>query len=112
MAVGGNAMSSVETCRAYSERCRKPQEGFFIPNYHLYRTGRFPRRKDETTFAVSKGIPYNHVYLSPFLSIKATRVSIQIGNSEILWKDAQANELLCFRRKSLLVGDQSDRDLK
>jgi hypothetical protein len=32
----------------------KPQERFFIPNYHFYRTDRFLGRK---------GIPHNHVDL-------------------------------------------------
>jgi hypothetical protein len=27
----------------------KPRERFFIPNYHFYRTGRFPGRKGGTT---------------------------------------------------------------
>jgi hypothetical protein len=37
-----------------SETHLKPHQGSFIPNYHFYRTGRFPGRK---------GIPHNHVDL-------------------------------------------------
>jgi hypothetical protein len=38
-----------------SEAHLKPHERFFIPNYHFYRTDRFPGRK---------GIPHKHVDLS------------------------------------------------
>jgi hypothetical protein len=48
----------------FSETHLKPHERFFIPNYHLYRTDRFPRRKDGTAFAVRKGIPYNNIGLT------------------------------------------------
>jgi hypothetical protein len=37
-----------------SEPHLNPHERFFIPNYHCYRTERFPGRK---------GIPHNHVDL-------------------------------------------------
>jgi hypothetical protein len=37
-----------------SETHLKPLESFFIPNYHFYRTVRFPGRKD---------IPHNHIDL-------------------------------------------------
>jgi hypothetical protein len=38
----------------FSETHLKSHETFIIPNYHFYRTGRFPERK---------GIPHNHVDL-------------------------------------------------
>jgi hypothetical protein len=61
-----------------------------------------------------KGIPHNHVYLPPLVSIEVTGVCIPIGNSEVLlaavykspdhaWNDAYITELLGFRRKSLLA---------
>jgi hypothetical protein len=37
-----------------SETLLKPHERFFIPNYHVYRTERFPGRN---------GIPHNHADL-------------------------------------------------
>jgi hypothetical protein len=67
-----------------SETHLKPHERFFIPNYHVYRTDRFPGRKGGTAIAVRKGIPLNHVDLPPLVSIEATGVCIPIGNSEIL----------------------------
>jgi hypothetical protein len=45
-----------------SETHLKPLERFFIPNYHFYRTGRFPGRK---------GIPHNHVDLCYMCDTKA-----------------------------------------
>jgi hypothetical protein len=41
----------------------KHNQRFFIPNYHFYRTDRFPERKGKTAIAVRKGIPHNHVDL-------------------------------------------------
>jgi hypothetical protein len=35
----------------------KPHERVFIPNYHIYRTDRFPGRKGGTGVTVRKGIP-------------------------------------------------------
>jgi hypothetical protein len=63
---------------------------------------------------VRKGIPYNHVDLPPFVSIKATGVCIPTGSSEVLlaavcrspghaWNDTDITELLSFRHKSLLA---------
>jgi hypothetical protein len=50
----------------------KPHERFFTPNYHIYRTDRFPGRKGGTAVAVRKGIPHNHADLPPLVSIEAT----------------------------------------
>jgi hypothetical protein len=55
----------------------KPHGRFFIANYHIYGTDRFPGRKDKTASVIRKGIPHNHVDLSPLVSIAA------IGNSEV-----------------------------
>jgi hypothetical protein len=85
-----------------------PLERFFIPNYHFYRTFRFPGRKGRTAIAVRKGIPNIHVDLPSLVSVEATGVCIPIGNSEVLlaavckspghaWNDADITELLNFR---------------
>jgi exonuclease III len=39
-----------------SETHLKPHERFHIPNYHFYRTDRFPERKGGIAVAVRKGI--------------------------------------------------------
>jgi hypothetical protein len=94
----------------------KPHESFFIPNYHFYRTDRFPGRKGGTAFAVRKGIPHSHVDLPPLVSVEATGVCIPVLNSEILlaavykspgraWSDADTRELLNLRHKLVLAGD-------
>jgi exonuclease III len=67
-----------------SETHLKLHERFFIPNYHFYRTDRFPGRKGGTAVAVRKGIPHNHVDLPPLVSVEATGVCIPILNSELL----------------------------
>jgi hypothetical protein len=90
------------------QRHVEPHEEFLIPNYHLYRTDRYPGRKGGTAVAVRKGIPHNHVDLPPLVSVEATGVCISIGNSEVLlaavykspfraWSDADITELLSFR---------------
>jgi hypothetical protein len=38
----------------FSERHLKPNERFLIPNYHFYRTDRYPGRKGGTAVAVRK----------------------------------------------------------
>jgi hypothetical protein len=89
-------------------------EAHLIP--HLYRTDRFPGRKDGTAITVRKGILHNHVDHPPVVSIRTTGVCILIGSSEMLlaavckspgcaWNDADIIEVLSFRRKSLLAGD-------
>jgi hypothetical protein len=98
-----------------SETHLKPHERFYIPNYQVYRTDRFPGIKGGTVVSVTKGIPHNHVDLPPLVSIEATGVCIPIGNTELLeavykypgraWRDADIIELLNLRRKSLLAGD-------
>jgi hypothetical protein len=92
-----------------SQRHIKPHKRFSIPNYHFYRTDHLPGRKGETTVAVRKGIPHNHVHLPLFISIEAkTGVCKLIGNSEVLlavvcnspghaWNDAKISELISFR---------------
>jgi hypothetical protein len=62
----------------------KPHEKFFIPNYRIYWTDRFPGRKDRTAVAVRKGIPHNHADLPPLVSAEVTGICIPIDNSEIL----------------------------
>jgi hypothetical protein len=100
----------------FSETHLKPQERCFIPNYHVYRIDRHPGRKGGTAVADRKGIPHNHVELPPLISVEATGVCIPTGNREILlaavykspgraWNDADINELLSFRQKSILAGD-------
>jgi hypothetical protein len=99
-----------------SETNLKPHERSFIPNYHFYRTDRFPGRKDGTAIAVRKGIPHSYVDLPPLVSVEATGVCIPILNSEFLlaavskcpgraWNDADTRELLNLRHKSVLAGD-------
>jgi hypothetical protein len=94
----------------------KHHERFFIPNFHFYRTDRYPGRKCGTAFAVRKGIPHNHVDLPPLVSVEATGVCIPIGNSEVLlaavykspgraWNDTDITEFLSFRPKSILADD-------
>jgi hypothetical protein len=61
----------------------KPHERFFIPNYHFYRTDRFPG--EGTAVSVRKGIPHNHVDLPPLVSIEVTGVCIPIRKSEALF---------------------------
>jgi hypothetical protein len=41
-------------------------------------------KKRRTAVTVRKGIPHNHVDLSPLLSIEVTEVCIQTGNSQAL----------------------------
>jgi hypothetical protein len=100
----------------FSETHLKPHERFYIPNYQVYRTDRFPGIKGRTAVAVKKGISHSHVHLPPLNSLEATGVCITIGNSELLlaavykspgraWRDADIIELLNFRRKSVLAGD-------
>jgi hypothetical protein len=122
MTFGDSAMSSVISFKTYmdvallSETHLKRHERFFIPNYHFYRTDRFPGRKCRTAVAVRKGIPHNHVDLPPLVSIEATGVCIPTGNSEVLlaavckspghtWDDADITELFSFRHKSFMSGD-------
>jgi hypothetical protein len=71
----------------FSETHLKPDERFFIPNYHFYHADYFPGRKGGTAVAVRKGIPHSHVDLPALVSIEATDIS----------------ELLSFTHKSLLA---------
>jgi exonuclease III len=68
----------------FSETHLKPHERFYIPNYQFYRTHLFPGIKGGTAVAVKKGIPHNHVDLTPLNSLEATGICIPIGNSELL----------------------------
>jgi hypothetical protein len=94
----------------------KPHERFFIQNYHLYWTDRFPGRKGGTVVAVKKDIPHNHVVLPNLFSIEAKAVCMQTGNSEVLlstvckspghaWNGADIIALLIYTHKSLLAAD-------
>jgi hypothetical protein len=99
-----------------SETHLKHHERFHIPNYHFYRTDRFPGRKLRTAVADSKGIHHNHVDLISLVSVEAKGVCIPIGDSEVLltavykspgrtWSNADIMELLSSRHKSILAGD-------
>jgi hypothetical protein len=98
-----------------SETHLKLHDRFFIPNYHFYRTDRFPSKKGGVAVTVRKDIPHSHVDLPPLATVEATGVCIPILNSEILlaavykspgraWSDADTSELLNFRHKSVLAG--------
>jgi hypothetical protein len=102
----------------FSETSLKPNERFYILNYHLlvYRIDRHPERKGGTAIAVRKGIPHRQVNLPPLVSIEATGICIQIGNCEVLlaavykspnrtWCDIGITELLRFRNKCILACD-------
>jgi hypothetical protein len=54
----------------FSETHLKPHETFYISNYHLYQTDRFPGRKGGTAIAVRKGISHSHVDLPPLVSVE------------------------------------------
>jgi len=99
-----------------SETHLKPHERFCIPNYHVYRTDRYPGRKGGTAVAIRKGVPHTDVDLAPLVSIEATGVYIPIGNNEVflaaIYKspsragsDADIMQLLTLRRKAVLAGD-------
>jgi hypothetical protein len=99
----------------FSETDLKLHERFLIPNFHFYRTESYPGRKGGPAVAVRKGIPHNHVNITPLVSLEATGVCIPIGNSEILlatvyktqgraWCDVDITELLSFRPKYILAG--------
>jgi hypothetical protein len=99
-----------------SETYLKPHESFCIPNYHVYRTDRYPGRKGGTAIAIRKGVPHTDVDLAPLVSIEATGVYIPIGNREVFlaavykspsraWSDADILQLLALRRKTVLAGD-------
>jgi hypothetical protein len=100
----------------FSETHLKPNERFFISNYHFYQTDRHPGRKGGTALVVRRGVPHSYVDLPHLVSVEATGVRIPIVNSEILlasvykspgctWSDTDITELLSFRRKSILAGD-------
>jgi exonuclease III len=62
----------------FSDTHLKAHEGFFIPNYHVYRMDRYPDRKRGTAVAVRKGIPRNHVDLPTLVSVEATGIYIPV----------------------------------
>jgi hypothetical protein len=99
-----------------SETHLKQHGGFIIPNYHFYRTDRFPGIKGGTAVAVRKDMSHKHVDLPPLASIEDVGVCTPIDKTEVLlaavykspghaWNDTDITELLIFRHKSLLVGD-------
>jgi hypothetical protein len=59
-----------------SEIYLNPHESFFIPNYHFYRTNRFPGRKGGTAVAVSNGIPHADLPPPPLVSVDAAGLHI------------------------------------
>jgi hypothetical protein len=86
MVFGGSAMSSVNSSRL-TYRCGSAlRDTSQTPREVLYSKLSLPRKERQTAAAVRKGIPHKHVhaYLSPLLSIEATRVCITIGKSEVL----------------------------
>jgi hypothetical protein len=100
----------------------KPHEKFLIPNFHFYRTDRYPGRKGGTADAFRKGIPHNHVDLPTLVSVEITGVCIPAGNNEVLlaavykspgraWGDVDITELLSFKPKTLLAGDLNAKTL-
>jgi hypothetical protein len=102
----------------FSETHLKAHERFFILNFHLYRTDRYPGRKGGTAVAVRKGIPHNHVNLPTLVSVEVTGVCIPLAKSEVLlaavykspgraWSEADITELLSFGPKSILAGDMN-----
>jgi exonuclease III len=56
----------------FSETHLKPHERFSITNFHVYRTDRHPGREGGTAVAVRKGIPHNHLDLTPLNSVEST----------------------------------------
>jgi hypothetical protein len=93
----------------FSETHLKPQERFFIPNYHFYRTDGYPGRK---------GIPHNHVDLPPLVSVDTTGVFIPIGNSAVTVLPSQvisivrANFRVChFRSYWMVLSEKVRRPL-
>jgi hypothetical protein len=100
----------------FSKTHLKLHERFFLPNYHVYGTNRYPSRKGGTSVAANNGMPHNHVNLPPPVSVEATGICIPNVNKEILlaavyespglaWTDVDITELLSFRSKSILAGD-------
>jgi hypothetical protein len=98
------------------QRHLKPHQGFFIPNFHIYRNDRYQGRKGGTAITVRKGIPHSHIDLSPLVSLEATGVCIPVRNDVVLlaavykspgrpWSDADIIELLDIKSKTVLAGD-------
>jgi hypothetical protein len=67
-----------------SETHLKRHEGFFIPNYHLYRPGRFPGGKGGTAVALRKGFPHNHGDLSPLILTSIATTSLRNASCCVL----------------------------
>jgi hypothetical protein len=67
-----------------SEIYLKTYKMFFIPNYHFYRTDRFPGRNGGTAVAVRKDMPHNNVDQPTFVSIEDMGACIPTGNFEAL----------------------------
>jgi len=98
-----------------SETHLKPHERFFIYNYRVYRTDRFPNLKGGTAIAVRHSIPHAHVDVPPLQSIEATGISVPIASSEVLlaavykpsklWCDEDTVHLVNLRNKSVLAAD-------
>jgi hypothetical protein len=97
-----------------SETNLKSHERFYIPNYHFYCTESFPWRNGGTAVAVRKGIPHNHVDLSPFVSVEATGVFIPISNIEVLlaavYKSPGKAWSPIHKRQTHLVGEMLYKD--
>jgi hypothetical protein len=101
--IGGSTLSSVNS---WSQTHLKPYERFFFPNYHFYRTVRFPGRKGASVVAVD---------LPPLVSIEVTGFAYrsvivkcylqQSVSHQAKPRMVDITELLSSRRKSLLAGD-------
>jgi hypothetical protein len=94
-----------------SETHLKPHERLFIPNYHIYRTDRFPNSKGGTAVALRK--PYKPTF---FVSVETSGVCMPTGYCEVLhaavykspdraWSDTDIIELLSFRNKPLVASE-------
>jgi hypothetical protein len=73
MSLEDSTMQDLHTNVAlFSETNMKPQDRFFIPNSHFYRTDSFQGRNGVTTIAVRKDIPQTWG-LAPFLFSRSHR---------------------------------------
>jgi hypothetical protein len=89
----------------------KPHEKFFIPNYDVHQTDRFPGLKGRHAVAVRKGVTHNHVHLPPLLVTEPSGICVPIRNIEVLlaavyklggaWSDADVINLRNLRNTSL-----------
>jgi hypothetical protein len=93
---------------------------FYIPNYDIYWCDHEVRHKGRIAIAVKKGIPHTCFELLQLLSVEATMVCIQIGNTAMLleavykyWQrlcsDTDITELLGFTNRSIQAFDLNEK---